>query len=1079
MPLSLRFRRLLAAVAIGVPLSLTAAPLPLTLLPHLEADVPALAISADLLPWLQRQQRVRVGVWQPEHPPYVVDSDAHSLEGVTADYLSLLQRTLNLPFSVQRYPNRQAAVQALIAGDIDLLPVTSQLAREYPQLRISTPWLQDRAVLVHQPSVTLNLTQGLAGKTLMYVGDERLRRALQHAWPQAQLVASDDYYSSMASVANDPDVVMWSNEVTSREINQRVYQNYLTIETSTVATEQSLVFAARADSPELIAIVDEVRRALPARTQARISGTWRLSVPENHPALTLNAEQRAWVQQHPVVPVLIANTHEPMTFLNEQGEESGFTIDLLQRIGQQIGVTFRWLPLNNLQEMRAHLQQHPESLIALADASAGEEQGVIYSRPYLISSWVLVTRKESAAVKSLADMNGRTVAVYPGSYYLPALRAQFPQVKFVEENFSLETVFSMWTRSLDGAVLPQTAAELFLKSYLADRFKIASILPIPPLRQAMATSEQNRVLLSIIDDALLDISPQALDAQLSGWQLRFTLERLNVWGRYQNIIISSIAALVVIALMLGFFFWRNRLLKKNLAVQQKLRRRLQVAKSRVDKISESKSVFLSQMSHEIRTPMNALIGLLELENQGHSTPEQRQNNIAVACESARSLQMLLGDILDLAKIESGTFKVRTIPLSLHDTLNSISTLFRFSADEKDLTLITRIDVMDDAILFDPVMLKQIVSNLLSNAIKFTAEGEVEVVIYQAPKVRDQHGEYVLEVCDSGIGLSEAQQKAIFEPYVQVEHNPAMRKGTGLGLSICRQLCDLLGATLTVESVPGEGTSFILRFSAPIWQGSMPEAAVLTAPMAAVARKILIVDDHPPNRMLLSQQLAFAGHQSIAVENGEQALRRWLNEQPPFDLVITDCNMPVMDGFELVRALRTHEREQERTPQPMFGLTAMAEEEVAALAQEAGMTACLFKPVQLASLLARINETQQPQAQPGINPQIVLTLEKLSQSQPENFKELIHALLTQNRLDRAGLIRELEQQNYPQIRRIAHSLLGGARFINALPLSEVCRQLELAADAAQPQQTKVFAAECLTLLDALQQELQQTLSGREG
>ncbi|MBN1084188.1 hypothetical protein JNO12_02910 [Erwinia aphidicola] len=157
-------------------------------------------------------------------------------------------------------------------------------------------------------------------------------------------------------------------------------------------------------------------------------------------------------------------------------------------------------------------------------------------------------------------------------------------------------------------------------------------------------------------------------------------------------------------------------------MQQNLRRRLQIAKSRVDKISESKSMFLSQMSHEIRTPMNALIGLLELENQGRSSPQQRKNNIAVAYESARSLLMLLGDILDMAKIESGTFKVRSIPLSLTETLNSISTLFRYSADEKDITLVTRVEVRDDRILFDPVMLKQIISNLLSNAIKFTAEG---------------------------------------------------------------------------------------------------------------------------------------------------------------------------------------------------------------------------------------------------------------------------------------------------------------------------------------------------------------------
>lgn len=787
--------------------------------------------------------------------------------------------------------------------------------------------------------------------------------------------------------------------------------------------------------------------------------------------LKLTPEQIAWVKQHPVIPVLLSNTHEPMTFLNEQGEESGFTIDLLQRIGQQSGITFTWHSFDNLVEMRRHLRQHPQSLIALADASAGQEEGIFYSRPYLVSSWVLVTRRDESDIRSMADMDGKTVAVYPGSYYLPDLRKQFPKVKFVEENFSIDTVFSLWIHGLDGAVLPQSAAGFFLKSYLADRFKVATILPLPPLKMAMATSEQNRMLLSIIDNALIEISPQAMDAQLSGWQLRFTLERLNAWGRYQNIIISSIAALVIITMMLGFFFWRNRLLKHNLEVQEKLRRELQVAKRAVERTSESKSLFLSQMSHEIRTPMNALLGLLELENRGLSTPEQRKNNLAVAWSSARSLLMLLGDILDMAKIESGKFTVRSIPLSLAEQVNSVSTLFRFSADEKNIALVATIEVTDDVILFDPVMLKQIVSNLLSNAIKFTSQGEVEVAIYQAAKTSSERGDYVLEVCDSGIGLTPDQQKAIFEPFVQVEASRVTQKGTGLGLTICRQLADLLGGTLEVESTPGEGTSFIFRFSAPVWQGSLQETPEEPLATVTTPRKILVVDDHPANRLLLSQQLAFAGHHSITAEDGEQALHIWLQEQPPFDLVITDCTMPGMSGFELVRLLRDKERELGRTPQPMFGLTAMAEQEVKVRAQQAGMTDCLFKPLDLSSLLARINTTS-PEM-PG-NPSVVLTLDKLAQSQPEAFNTLIQQVLDRNQQDREALIQSLQQQDLRQIQRCAHSLLGGARLIHARALAEACQRLQAGAMTADFQQVRQWVESCVAQINLLDAELRRIL-----
>lgn len=1078
MLLTVALRRLLIATLVMTPLLAVAAPVPLTLLPHARVDLPAFSLPDDLKPWLQQRQQIRVGVWLPAHPPYEVDNAPENLEGLIADYLSLLQSALSLPLQIQRYPDRQAALQALKSGEIDLLPTPVATVKDEPDLRHSAVWLPDHAVLVHQPGVTLNSNDELAGKTLLYIGDDALRQSLQQAWPQAKWVASRNYYSAMAAVANDDNVVLWTNALTAADINQRIYENRLVLESTRVNSDQSMVFTTRRDAEPLVNLVNEVMASLPGRMHARIAEAWRLNAPLTHARerLKLTPEQMAWVKQYPVVPVLLSNNHEPMTFLNEQGEESGFIIDLLQRIGQQTGITFTWQPFDNLVEMRAHLSQHPESLIALADASAGENDGIFYSRPYLISSWVLVTRQDAPTIRSLADMAGKTVAAYPGSYYLPTLRKQFPQVDFVEKSFSLETVFSLWTHNLDGAVLPQNAASFFLKSYLADRFKVATILSLPPLKMAMATSEQNRVLLSIINNALLDISPQAMDAQLSGWQLRFTLERLNVWGRYQNIIISSLAALVIIAMMLGFFFWRNRLLKHNLAVQEALRRELQAAKLAVEKTSESKSLFLSQMSHEIRTPMNALLGLLELENRGLSTPEQRKNNLAVAWESARSLLMLLGDILDMAKIESGKFNVRSIPLSLTDQLNSVSTLFRYSADEKNIALVTTIEVTDDVILFDPVMLKQIVSNLLSNAIKFTSHGEVEVAMYQAAKTATEHGDYVLEVCDSGIGLTPEQQKAIFEPFVQVEASRVTQKGTGLGLTICRQLGDLLGGTLEVESTPGEGSSFIFRFSAPIWQGSLEDTT--EAPLATVTtpRKILVVDDHPPNRLLLSQQLAFAGHHSISAEDGEQALHIWLQEQPPFDLVITDCTMPGMSGFELVRRLRDKEREMGRTPQPMFGLTAMAEQEVKVRAQQAGMTDCLFKPLELASLLARINPVL-----PEVTDDVptVLTLDKLAQSQPESFNELIHLMLTRNKQDREQLTQALLLLDHRQIQRSAHSLLGGARLINARVLAEVCQRLQAGAMTADPQQIQQWIEDCVAQIDALDAELRNLLHQPHG
>lgn len=1051
----------------------------LALLSH--TAIPATAVDNDpaTTSWLQKNPIIRVGLWDPAHPPFRVDIDPHNFEGVTADYLALIGRMLRVSFIIMPYPDKATAVRALQSGEVDMLPGTESMRDLLPGQLTSDTYLADHSVLVSQ--LPLLERERLQGKLLIYPGNHDLRETLHKAYPGARLIAREDYYASMAAVANDGDVVMWSNDVTADEINRRIYANRLVLTPGSVLPQQGQNFIAGPRAGPLMNAINTALNVITTQAHSQIAETWRLTptVAEENSPLALTQEEREWVAAHPIVPVMVVNTHIPLTFINAEGEESGYTISLLKKIGLQSGLHFTWQPFNNVVEMREQLKKAPVSLIAAADASAGQAPDIAFSRPYQISNWVLVTRKSFPTLTSLADMAGKKVAVFTGSYFLPALREEFPQVEFVEEDFSLETALSILINRLDGVIVPQTAANFVLQSYLEDRFRIAISVPLPPLRLAMATSSNNRPLLSIIDKALRTIPPRAMDAQLTGWQMRYALERFEVWGRYRTAILTASAVLVAIALMLVFYFWRNRFLKRNLETQRRLQDELQAAKLQVEKASESKSLFLSQMSHEIRTPMNALIGLLELENRGKSSPQQQRNNLAVAWESAKSLLMLVGDILDMAKIESGKFTVRQIPVSLSETMNSVSTLFRYSAEEKGLKLHTSVEVRDDRILFDPVMLKQIASNLVSNAIKFTSQGEVEIVIYQKKAATQGMGDFVLEVCDTGVGLTPALQSAIFEPFVQVEASQESYRGTGLGLSICRQLAELLGGTLEVESIPHEGSNFIFSFSAPLNDGTDAQQEKHIVPVSVTSMKILVVDDHPPNRLLLTQQLAFVGHRSVSAENGAQALRLWQSEQPPFDLVITDCNMPEMSGFELVRQLREQEVVAGWPPRPMFGLTAMAEREVLERAAQAGMTDCLFKPVELAKLLALINNLgPEGQRQPAVDTHIILSLEKLARSQPARFTELIHAVMIKNQQDMTALQRDIVEGDFVQIKHRAHSLLGGARLIEATALADASKKMETAAADEDLPQIKILAESCEALVIQLERELEQVLSDKE-
>jgi two-component system sensor histidine kinase EvgS len=500
--------------------------------------------------------------------------------------------------------------------------------------------------------------------------------------------------------------------------------------------------------------------------------------------------------------------------------------------------------------------------------------------------------------------------------------------------------------------------------------------------------------------------------------------------------------------------------------RDKLMAELERARQHAEEANASKSLFLAQMSHEIRTPMNALIGLLELEHRGKSKPEMREKNIAVAYDAAKSLLSLVGDILDLAKIESGARQITLMPVALTSVLQTNQKLFANGAAGKGIKLSTKLNVTHPVILFDSLMLNQIASNLLSNAIKFTSEGCIELAITEISSQREG-GEYQLTVKDTGVGLDERQQQAIFEPFVQIEGHSSRPQGTGLGLSICRQLAERLGGKLWVESIPGEGSCFIFSFSAGSCE-DLNEPEVKQKYVSTIVRNILIVDDHKPNRILLSQQLEYAGHRVTAVEDAEQALLSWDSAFPPYDMVLTDCNMPGMDGFKLVETLRERELRAGRDAIPIFGLTAMAEPEVVTRGRASGMTDCLFKPIDLNKLLSRI--TVLPENKNDQDRQLIISLQELSSSSPVAYCDLVDTMIDTNRQDLIQLKKASALHDGTVVGQIVHRLLGSANLVGAQTMTAICRELSELTDNLDSPKFHHALERCENEVNRLEKEL---------
>ncbi|HBX55025.1 MAG TPA: hybrid sensor histidine kinase/response regulator, partial [Pseudomonas sp.] len=298
--------------------------------------------------------------------------------------------------------------------------------------------------------------------------------------------------------------------------------------------------------------------------------------------------------------------------------------------------------------------------------------------------------------------------------------------------------------------------------------------------------------------------------------------------------------------------------------------------------------------HEIRTPMNAVIGMLELALKRADQGQLDRQAIEVAYASAKDLLELIGDILDIVRIESGRLALAPERANLRELVESVARVFDGLARQKSLSLLLDIDASASCeVLIDPLRFKQVLSNLVSNAIKFTDSGQVRVRILGQP-AGDERIAVHLSVEDSGIGIAADDQARLFQPFAQARQNGlSARNGTGLGLVICRSLCAMMGGSLHLSSTPGQGT----RIDVELTLTTLEPTALIAAPTAPATPHtlaplhVLVVDDHAANRLLLCQQLAFYGHRVSEAKDGAAGLAAWRTGQG--DLVISDCNMPVM------------------------------------------------------------------------------------------------------------------------------------------------------------------------------------------